>query len=165
MRGPDELRFDFINKTKFKISKNLFERAFLASIKLLKISRPIFLELYMVSPTEIKKVNLKWRGKKSVTDVVSFEIINKHDPLDRSKIPSKKNAPCYLNPSFWGTIFLCPAYIKLACRTTNLAFKEYLLWAFIHGIIHCAGYDHEKSLAEKKLMKRFEKQILNKISF
>ena len=77
----------------------------------------------------------------------------------------KKEGVDYLDPAFWGIIFLCPDYIKKHTQEVSLQFKKYLLWAFIHGIIHCVGYDHEKSPQEEKLMKKLEQQILNKLSF
>ena len=184
------VKLNFLNKTKFKISKSFFEKAFFMSIKTLKIPQPTLLELYLVSRNEIKEINSKWRGKKLPTDVISFEITNKNiGPY--SKISNKKDGVDYLDPSFWGIIFLCPDFIKThikkyspahcdinVMRTKNTTYKARrsnmrsvdlqcagLLWAFIHGIIHCMGYDHEKSPKEEKLMRQLEKQILNKKSF
>ena len=184
------VKIDFLNKTKFKISKSFFEKAFLISVEALKIPQPALLEIYLVSQNEIKKINLKWRAKSSPTDVISFEVTNKKIG-SYPKISNKKADANYLNPMFWGIIFLCPDFIKthikkyspthcninaslgtkntgrrasrLNIASTNLQCAG-LLWAFIHGIIHCVGYDHEKSSKEEKLMRQLEKQILNKIS-
>ncbi len=154
------VKLNFLNKTKFKISKSFFEKSFFTSIKKLKIPQPALLELYLVSQNEIKKINSKWRAKNSPTDVISFEITDKNTGT-YPKILNKKNSPEYLDPSFWGIIFLCPDFIKTHTKETSLQFKKYLLWAFVHGIIHCMGHDHEKSPKEEVLMKRLEKQILN----
>lgn len=164
MSTGEKIKLNFLNKTKFKISKSFFEKSFFTSIKKLKIPQPALLELYLVSQNEIKKINSKWRAKLSPTDVISFEITDKNTEA-YPKILNKKNLPEYLDPTFWGIIFLCPDFIKTHAKEADLQFKEYLLWAFIHGIIHCVGHDHEKSPKEKKLMKQLEKQILNKESF
>jgi probable rRNA maturation factor len=155
------VKLNFLNKTKFKISKSFFEKAFLTSIKVLEIPRPALLEIYLVSQNEIKEINSKWRAKFLPTDVISFEVTNKNT-AHYPEISDKRADANYLNPMFWGIIFLCPNFIKTRAKKVDLQFKRYLLWAFIHGIIHCVGYDHEKSSKEEKLMRQFEKQILNK---
>jgi probable rRNA maturation factor len=89
------------------------------------------ISLALVSKTEIKKLNKKFRKKDKATDVLSFE-------LKEGK--------------YLGEIIICPEVVKEK--------GEDIIEVFIHGILHLLGYDHEKSEKEAELMESKQEKYL-----
>lgn len=102
-----------------------------------------FIHIFLVKNSGMNRVNKISRGKTGPTNVLSFnEPINfPHPELH----PSKK---------FLGEVYLAPEYIK--------KHKENISFLAIHGILHLAGYTHDK-VHDKIKMKKKEKEILVKI--
>jgi probable rRNA maturation factor len=106
--------------------------------------------LFTDDPT-IHRLNLYYRGKDKATDVLSF--------------PQEEN---------WGTKMLSPSLGDLVisvqtaraqAREFCVSIREELLRLIIHGLLHLAGYDHEKVPArEAQRMRRAEKKLMAKYS-
>jgi len=97
------------------------------------------LSIAFVSPSEIKKINKKYRKKDKPTDVLSFE----------------------KSGGFKGEfleVIICPRVVKEKALTEKKLFKEAIIKTLIHGILHTLGYNHEKS--KKEEMKMEEKEQL-----
>ncbi len=83
--------------------------------------------LVIVSPNEIQKLNQTYRGKNSVTDVLSFPLIDVSDDILDEDL---------------GEIFIC--YTKVYEQAKVLSHSIDLEWQilFVHGMWHLLGYDH-----------------------
>ncbi|PIZ00175.1 rRNA maturation RNase YbeY [bacterium (Candidatus Howlettbacteria) CG_4_10_14_0_8_um_filter_40_9] len=97
------------------------------------------INLIFVRKDEIRNLNWDFRRKNKATDVLTF-------------IYDDKCA---------GEILICKDFIKENIRED---LKTDMVKAFIHGILHLRGFDHEKSEKEAKSMEKKEREIFQKIS-
>jgi len=113
--------------------ESVLKKAALRTLKAEKIKK-YRINFIMVSDAEIKKLNVKYRKVRRITDVISF-LVSQKDMLGDvyiSKGRSKKQAGQYGNS--WG---------------------EELAYLVIHGVLHLCGYtDYD----EKNKTKMFNKQ-------
>ena len=98
-----------------------------------------YAEINLVTSLQMRKLNLRYRGKDKTTNVLSFSY--------PSWFPrAGKDLPRLL-----GEVYLDPTFIKK--RGENI---DYLL---IHGLLHLLGLDHGR-YDDKIKMERMEKKIL-----
>lgn len=99
--------------------------------KRVKLAPAKELVLVFVSPNEIKKMNLTYRKKNKVTDILSFESGD---------------------PESLGELILCPSRIEIQSKDHGLTLKEELGYLVLHGILHLKGFDHETNEQDAKRM-------------
>jgi len=75
--------------------------------------------LTFVGPDRARAFNEAHRGKSYVPNVLSF-------PLDETT----------------GEIIICPLVAKREAKKFNLSYQGYVVYLFIHGLLHLKGYDH-----------------------
>lgn len=106
---------------------------------LLKTSDKIFEHLKLDGDITIKfsgeeesrALNFQYRQKDNATDVLSFPI--------NEKFPD----------SFYiGDILICYPVAKKQAESANISLNKELFTLICHGILHLAGYDHEKDSGE-----------------
>ncbi len=92
----------------------------------------------------ITKLNKEFRKVEGPTDVLAF--------------PLKKSVE--------GEIWICPEKIRQNAENNDVSFEKELLRIVIHGLLHLAGYDHEKYFEEKEKqeeeMFQLQERILQK---
>ncbi len=121
-----------------------------AALGVLKPKGVVEVSVSLIGPARSRALNKKWRKKDAPTDVLSF-------PLGDTHIPQ-------YNEGITGDIVLCLAVCRSKAREAGMSERAYVAWAFVHGVLHLAGYDHEKSPAAEKKMFAVEKKILKKLS-
>lgn len=99
------------------------------------------IELIVTDNISIQQINKEFRNINSPTDVLSF-------PLEQSA-----NMPL-------GSIVISADYVQEKSQEFDHAFDEEMSLMFIHGILHCLGYDHETDNGEQRqkeieLIKKF----------
>ena len=99
--------------------------------------------ILLTNNNKMKKLNLKFRNKNKITDVLSF-------PL---KIKSK-------NKLYVGDIAISFEIINKRSNSSFFDLELDKMW--IHGYLHLIGYDHKNLNDYKKMLKK-EKTILNYI--
>ena len=99
--------------------------------------------ILLTNNNKMKKLNLKFRNKNKITDVLSF-------PL---KIQSK-------NKLYVGDIAVSFEIINKRSKSSFFDLEFDKMW--IHGYLHLIGYDHKNLNDYKKMLKK-EKTILNYI--
>ncbi len=93
--------------------------------------------LCVISPGKMKKLNHEYRNKNRATDVLSFTSI-----FDG------------------GDVLVCLAVARRQAKENGILLGEELSRLTVHGILHLFGYDHEKSAAEAKKMFALQEKIL-----
>ena len=111
--------------------------------KVLKIRKNQEISLAFVAPQAIRKINKTYRGKDSVTDVLSFEEFG--------------------SGPFIGEILICLPQARKQAKEVGWSLKNELDKLLLHGYLHLIGYDHEK-MADAKKMEKIEDDILRKLS-
>ena len=100
-------------------------------------------EVTIVGEKKIKALNLKYRGKDKVTDVLSFSW------LEGGKMPG----------DFLGQIFICYPQIVRQAEEYKVSVEEEFARMLVHGLLHLVGYDHVKENEAKKMFVLQEKII------
>jgi probable rRNA maturation factor len=108
---------------------------------ILKIKKDWELSAAIVSPQKIKALNLRYRRKNSVTDVLSFA----NDNSEEGDL---------------GEVIICWQRAKQQAKAQKHSIQKELNTLFVHGVLHLLGFDHE-SVKDAQLMEGLEAKILN----
>jgi len=94
------------------------------------------LSLVFVGPTKAKELNVQLRKKTYVPNVLSYQVGEKS-----------------------GEIFICLAEAKKQAPAHALSERVFVLYLFIHGLLHLKGWAHGVTMeqCEHKLLARFSK--------
>ncbi len=126
-----------LNKTGFLVDKDKITDILLNIFKKEKNNNFVSGDIVVVfvSKSEIKRLNKKYRGKDSVTDVLSF-FYNEKDVL--------------------GEIMVCPEYIL---KERNKEKEKSIYRVIIHGALHILGYTHENDKEEHIMEEKTRKYL------
>jgi len=92
------------------------------------------ISLALVSDEEIKRLNNEYRGKNTVTDVLSF-------PLDEEMI---------------GEVIISWTRANAQAKEYGHTLNRELGFLLVHGLLHLLGYDHETEKNEREMRKKQE---------
>ena len=123
------------------IDKNFLKKVAEKIIKLEAPGKKIDLSVGLVNPEEIAGLNKKYRKKDKPTDVLSF-----------GKLGDEV-----------AEIIICPEEVKKNAEESGESFKRELSRVLVHGILHLAGYDHEKKESEAKKMFSLQEKYISKL--
>ena len=104
------------------------------------------LEINLISPTQMAKVNQSFLQHEGPTDVITFDY--------REALPG---APLQ------GELFICPAVAVTQAREFGTEWRSELVRYVIHGVLHLLGYDDLEPVARRK-MKQVEGHWVRTIS-
>ena len=110
----------------------------------LKIKESLYFDVIVVDDQQMQKINKQFRKKDKSTDVITFALRD-----DSSSV----------NTPLLGEIYLAPDYIQ---KVSKKSFNEEFILAFIHGILHLLGYDHDDKKKEE-VMFSLQNKILQKV--
>jgi probable rRNA maturation factor len=99
------------------------------------------LSITFVKDAYIKKLNKSYRGKSQPTDVLSFS--------------TAPDFPCVTN--YIGDLVISVDTAKRNADVDEQTLEEELITLIVHGILHLAGYDHERS-GKKEAERMMKKQ-------
>ncbi len=139
------LNVNFEKKAYKKYSK--YEDLFIQIVKYLnpKVKKEILISLNVVSSKTIQKLNVEYRNKTYVPDVLSFE----------NKEQFEKNILDL------GDVVINADLLKQKAKDNNTSEEYEFQFLFIHSILHLMGYTHDKEKDWKIMVKR-EQEILKK---
>ena len=139
--------FSIINNTGVEVREitdieNLMEFA----LNYLNINRAIF-NIIIVDNETIKNINRDYRGKDTVTDVISFALED-----DKSFIESDFR--------ILGVIYISLDRARNQAIEYGHSFKREICFLSVHGLLHLLGYDHMTEEDEKEMF-GLQELILN----
>jgi len=102
----------------------------------------------VVTPAASRRLNHRYRGKDSPTNVLSFPAA----------------APPGARPRPLGDIVICPAVLKREAREQGKAERAHWAHLVVHGTLHLVGYDHEND-ADASRMERREIAVLRRLGY
>jgi rRNA maturation RNase YbeY len=148
MYTVDLVFLDHTRSARPAISRATALRFIRATLKGAKIpaDKTIEIAVVLIGKTRMRALNKKWRKADKTTDVLAF-------PLSQ---PSYKG---YTSLSL-GDIFISPMIVREKAARTGLSERAQMAWTLVHGVLHLAGYDHERSPAAAKEMAALEHKIL-----
>lgn len=110
----------------------------------------LYLSLLLTGNEHIQEINREYRGKDSVTDVISFAY---HE--DR----------CDFAPyTTLGDIIICLPRVEEQGIEYEHGFVREFYYVLTHGILHLLGYDHIEE-EDKKEMRQKEEEILTAFGY
>ncbi|MBR2801955.1 MAG: rRNA maturation RNase YbeY [Erysipelotrichaceae bacterium] len=118
------------------------------TLQLLQKKEDYVISLTLVGPVSIHRLNRDYRGIDRVTDVISFAI---NDLDEGFAIPEEEID--------LGDIFINVNRVHTQARDYGHSVKREFLFLFVHGLLHCLGYDHQTPEQEEEMFS-LQKQIL-----
>ncbi len=111
----------------------------------------IELSILFVNDKKMKEINLHYRQKDKVTDVISFPQFENYEYLSVIK---------QQHPIFLGDIVVNLNEVKRRSLYNKSRFYDEVARLLLHGFLHLLGYDHEKSSYQAKKMSQAESRLL-----
>lgn len=133
------ITLNFINETKTPFKKALFLKVLKKTHELLRFPEKE-VELVLIDDDTIREINKTTRGKDTPTDVLSFanREIKEESMSDQNSL---------------GQIFISIETAAKNAAEMEQSLEEELVFLFVHGLLHCAGYDHQTEEEEDKMKK------------
>ena len=131
--------------------KKLIHPSWFTGVKTIRVS------VLLCGEAKIRQLNSQYRGKNKVTDVLSFptfENLRMRQPKMDFQSPEV----------FLGDMAICQQKILKQSKAFAISYWDEFIHLFFHGMIHLAGYDHEISLKEEKIMLTWEDLALSSFS-
>ena len=125
-----------------------------ATLKYENVDIPCYVSITVVDDDEIKEINSEHRGIDSVTDVLSFPVVNL---IDGS---FDDNAGDYYEGRLiLGDVVLCAKRAREQSEEFGHSYSRELGYLTCHSILHLIGYDHEVD-EERKVMRQKEEAVM-----
>jgi probable rRNA maturation factor len=116
------------------------------------------LGIYLVSTTEITRLNETFLRHKGSTDVITFNYAEKGGRAAGGS--GGRDARTTL---LHGEIFICIDEAVAQARRFRTSWQSELIRYLIHGLLHLRGYDDQNAPARRK-MKREEDRLLRRLA-
>ena len=140
-------KFEIINETNEEITElNEVEKVVEFALKYQSIDNAIF-NIIIVDEETIHKLNKEYRGKDSVTDVISFALED-----DDTFVKTEYR--------ILGDIYICLNKARSQALEYGHSFLREISFLTIHGLLHLLGYDHMVK-EEEEVMFKLQEMILN----
>jgi len=115
------------------VDEELIQFVFDIVISLVKLHPDSEAGLVLATDKQMQEVNKKYRGKDSVTNILSFAY-NETTPKE-FQTPEDKH--------YIGDIFICKSQLKKDAKAEGVSDKEKFIHLLAHGLLHLAGIHHE----------------------
>ena len=144
------------NLTKEKIRRKKLEAVADTVLKTIGLEKNTEVSLVFCGDKKMKDLNKIYRKKDKTTDVLSFSA--HEELLGQKPFILPENGEFFL-----GEIFISLPEARRQSLECGKSLDRVLAKLLIHGILHLAGYDHEKNEAGAKKMFAFQEEIYNKL--
>lgn len=141
-------KFNLINKSSFEIDEKILNKILESLSKNAPESQKWILNIVFVDDSHIQELNKTYRGKDSVTDVLSFHYFD-----DFSELEDDETA---------GEVILSESKIKSQALEYGLWEEKEFYKLVIHSSLHILWYDHEVD-SEYEIMKSKEDIIWKEV--
>ena len=119
---------------------------------------PLAIEYLSVDEEEIRKLNAEMRDTDRVTDVLSFPTLDgiKGKKICAADFPYDVDEEGRL---LIGSVVICKKRAKEQAEEYGHSYERELHYLFVHGVMHCLGYDHITD-EERAEMREMEERVL-----
>ncbi|MBU0741005.1 rRNA maturation RNase YbeY [bacterium] len=117
-----------------------------------QLGRPDWqVELVWAADEEMTALNVRWRGREGVTDVLSFSNLGTRGEGD----PALPAGACGAATDLWwedgpappgllaGEIVIAPRFVQRRCADEGWDFDDELALLVTHGVLHVLGWEHD----------------------
>ena len=143
------MEIEIINlQKKTKINNNLIRKAILHTLKSERCPQDTHVSVAIVADSKIKKLNSRYRGKCSVTDILAF-------PMHEKEFPQ-------ICRSILGEIVISAESAKRQAKSMSIVFDEEIIRLSIHGTLHLLSYT-DTSIRDAKKMTTRQEQLVKEL--
>lgn len=139
--------------------EELIKRCVLAALEYEECDFDAEVSITIVDEEEIKALNGEHRNKDSVTDVLSFPILEFDENGDIIDYDYDFDDELVM----LGDIVICAKRADEQAKEYGHSFERELAFLTVHSMLHLLGYDHEHSEDEEQEMFLKQKEILDKM--
>jgi len=143
------------NKSVSDECRRLLEEVVNQTLDYEKITMPCTVNITIVDEEEIKNLNNDYRGVDSVTDVLSFPVVNLIDGSFDNNAGDWFEGRLIL-----GDVVLCEKRARQQCEEYGHSYERELGYLTCHSILHLIGYDHELD-GERETMRQKEEAVMD----
>ena len=118
--------------------------------------KDVTMAMTLCGKAKIRKLNMDYRKKDYVTDVLSFPV---YENLRPDKKPKLKN----LAQMDLGDLVICKEKAFSQAREFEITYEQEVVHLAVHGFLHLLGFDHEVSKKEEKLMEAHENELVGQV--
>jgi probable rRNA maturation factor len=126
------------------------------------------LSVDLVGDGRMRRLNCQYRKKDRTTDVLAFAMRDAHagerqgarGGKPRVKEDGRLFQAVHRVPDMLGDVVISVPTARRQAKEGGRSLSEELAWLLVHGVLHLCGYDHERSGAEARRMKRREQAVL-----
>ena len=150
IENPSGCRFQFHYKV-------VIQKAINAVLEDLDIPKELDVNVLIVSPEEIRRINRETRDIDKVTDILSFPYFEYQEAgvFDRSQYDPAEE-------EILGDIVVCGEKILSQAEEYGHSQKRELAFLIVHSMLHLTGYDHMEK-KDAALMEEQQKRIMELI--
>lgn len=130
----------------FFFHKRLFIKAAHEILKHLNINNDSEINVIITNNEGIRKISKEYKNIDKPTDVLSFA--NDWKSLEK-----------LIGYNMLGDIYISYEKVKLQAKKYSHSQKREWTYLFVHGLLHCLGFDHKSKKDEKK-MNSIAKEIM-----
>ena len=109
----------------------------------------------------IKEINREFRDKDSVTDVLSFPMLEYDSPGDFDGVD--EDSPDAFNPEtgelMLGDIIICLDRVRLQAEEYGHSERREFAFLIAHSMLHLLGFDHENKEEEGVMFEKQERAL------
>ena len=132
-------------QTRHRVQVRLLRRITMTLVSELLQKKRFELGIYLVSETEITRLNEAYDRHKGSTDVIAFDYCGADGHLPLA-----------------GEIFVCVDEARIQARRFHTTWQSEVIRYVIHGVLHLSGYD-DKRAADRRRMKETEDRLVTEL--
>jgi len=158
------------NFTQNEIDEKMFQQVAKIVLKAVGVKNKAEISLALVGDGRMRKLNKMYRASNRVTDVLSFANKSIIPYLAKAFPRLKKGQELeFIEPpdgvKRLGEIIICYPRAKKQAKRAGHSLEKELTVLLVHGILHLAGYEHEKGGKEAEEMGEMEEKILKILNY
>jgi rRNA maturation RNase YbeY len=128
--------------------------------------------LVLTGDAEIRRLNRRYRGIDRSTDVLAFPMREKREPGGQWPVASNKNKITGIwsalggldtGHNLLGDVVISVPTARRQAMEHGHPLEQEITVLMIHGLLHLMGYDHERSRAASRTMKRKERELFRAV--
>lgn len=140
-------RVDIVRRAAGGLSDREVRTAVAAVFRALRIRRPHAVSVTFVGDAAMRALNRRTRGKDKATDVLSFPGEGGNPAFSGGELPH------------FGDVVIAVPYARRDAKRLGITLRHELLDLLVHGLLHCAGYDHGKPADAARMFSLQEKLV------
>jgi probable rRNA maturation factor len=131
---------EYTEEAKTPFQEEFFQKVALRTLQECQFSflqgKEVVLNVISITSSKIRELNMQYRSKDAVTDILSF---GEYESTEQLSQEAKEEI-------FLGEILFCSEFIETSAKEDGETLERELSYVFSHGVLHLVGFDHEEEM-------------------